>query len=136
MTSTTSWAAKNKANTHRLRNWTFAWVLTTALLAFGPRLLWDYQAIFTVAALVLNVGVGGGMILANRAHLQGMDEMQQRIFLEAAAITLGVGLVFACAYDLLDSVRLIAFEPKIAHVVIVMSLAFLGAMIAGHRKFQ
>ena len=131
-----SWEASNKTNTVRLGLWTFVWVLSTALMAFGPRFLWDYQTALTVGAVLLNLGMGIGMILANRRHLLGMDEMQQKIFLEAGALSLGVGLVCGISYEMLEDVRLITFEPEISHLVILMCLTFMAGMINGHRKYQ
>jgi hypothetical protein len=130
------WAASNKRNVVVLRYWTLAWVLSTALAAFGPKLIWDFQTTLTILGVLLNVGIGFGMILANKRHLQGLDEMHRKIFLDAGALTLGVGMVCGLGYDLLEDVRLITFEPEIAHLIILMCLTFLVGMISGHRKYQ
>ena len=130
------WEACNKKNTVRLGFWTFAWVLSTALLAFGPKFLWDFQTTLTIGAVLLNLVIGFGMILANRQHLLGMDEMQQKIFLEAGALALGVGLVCGVSYEMLEDVKLISFEPEISHLVILMCLTFMAGMINGHRKYR
>ena len=87
------WAAKRKSNTTSLKVWTAAWVLTTAIAAFGAKLVWDYAPWPTIGAQFLNMGAGVGMIIATCRYVQGMDELQQKIFLQAGAITLGVGLV-------------------------------------------
>ena len=76
------------------------------------------------------------MILANKRHLQGLDEMHRKIFLDAGALSLGVGLVCGLSYDLLEDVRLITFEPEISHLVILMCLTFLVGLISGHRKYR
>jgi hypothetical protein len=131
-----SWESSNKKNTMRLGLWTAAWVLSTALMAFGPRFLWDFANVPTVMAVIFNLVIGFGMILANRRQLRGLDEMQQKIFLEAGALALGVGLVCGVSYDILDDIRLISFEPSIAHLVILMCLTFMAGMIIGHRKYQ
>lgn len=130
------WAASAARNTVRLAYWTGAWVLTMAVVAFGPKLLWNFDTLLTIVAVLINLTVGLGMILANKRHLQGMDEMHQKIFLDAGAITLGVGLVCGLGYELLDDIRLISFDPEISHLVILMSLTFLVSMIAGHRKYR
>ena len=130
------WAASNKRNVVVLRYWTFAWVLSTALAVFGPKLIWDFQTTLTMLGVLLNLGVGFGMILANKRHLQGLDEMHRKIFLDAGALSLGVGLVCGLSYDLLEDVRLITFEPEISHLVILMCLTFLVGMISGHRKYR
>ena len=140
MSNTTSgssdWAASNKRNVVVLGYWTLAWLLSTALMVFGPKLIWDFQTTFTILAVLLNLGIGFGMILANKRHLQGLDEMHRKIFLDAGALSLGVGLVCGLSYDVLEDIRLITFEPEIAHLVILMCLTFLVGMISGHRKYR
>ena len=107
-----------------------------AVAAFGPKLIWDFDTLLTALAVLVNLGVGFGMIMANKRHLAGLDEMHQKIFLDAGALTLGVGLVCGLSYELLDEIRLISFEPKISHLVVLMSLTFLVGMIAGHRRYR
>jgi len=129
--------AKNNAKKSRLlKYWTVTWVLSTALAAFGPKLLWDFATVQTILAVLLNIGVGFGMILATKRHVHGLDELQQRIFLDAGALSLGVGLVFGIAYELLEDIKLISFEPEISHLVILMTLTFLAGTIAGNRKYR
>ena len=131
-----NWAADNSRNTLALAYWAGAWVVSMALATFGPRFLWDFNTLLTVIGVIVNLGIGFGMILSNRRYLRGLDEMQQKIFLEAGAIALGVGLVCGLAYELLENVKLISFQPQISHVVVLMCLAFLAGLIAGHRKYR
>ena len=126
----------NKMNTIRLGYATLVWVLTTAVAAFGPKLIWNFATWPTIIAVLTNLATSFGMIAANRTHLRGLDELQQKIFLEAGALTLGVGLVCGISYELLEDIKLISFEPEIAHLVMLMSVTFVGGMIAGHRKYQ
>ena len=130
------WAVCNKKNTGRLGYWTLAWVVTMAAAAFGPKLVWDFATVPTIVAVLINLAVGFGMILANRRHLQGLDEMQRKIFLDAGALTLGVGLVCGLSYELLEDIKLISFEPQISHLVILMCVSFMVGMVAGHRKYR
>jgi len=130
------WATRNAKNTVRLGYWTFAWLVTMAVTAFGPKLIWDQTTWLTVVAVLVNLGVGFGMIFANRRYLRGLDELHKKIFLDAGALTLGVGLVCGLSYELLDDIGLIPFQPEISHVVVLMCLTFLAGMIAGHRRYQ
>ena len=130
------WTAKNKKNTAYLGYWTLAWLATTAVAAFGPKLVWDFATLPTVLGVLINVVVGFGMILATRRHLLGLDEMQQKIFLDAGALTLGVGLVCGLSYELLEDIKLITFEPEISHLAILMCVTFMVGMVAGHRKYR
>ena len=130
------WAAKTRKTTAHVGYWTLAWLATTALSAFGPRLVWDFATLPTVLGVLTNIVVGFGMILATRRHLRGLDEMQQKIFLDAGALTLGVGLVCGLSYELLEDIKLITFEPEISHLAILMCLTFMVGMVLGHRKYR
>ena len=76
------------------------------------------------------------MIRATKRHVHGLDELQQKIFLDAGALSLGAGLVFGIAYELLEDIKLISFEPEISHLIILMTLTFLAGKIAGNRKYR
>lgn len=131
-----TYQSKNCENNANLRNWTIAWVITMAIAAFAPRFVWDYNTAFSVIAILVNLVIGFRMLVANRVHLKGLDEMQQKILLDAMALSLGVGLVVGLSYELLEDIKLITFQPEIAHVVIVMGLTYLVAVLLGHRKYQ
>jgi len=133
---TSDWAASKARSTARLGYWTAAWLATTAAAAFGPRLIWGFDTVLTILAVLINLGAGFGMVAATRRYLQQQDEMHRKIFLDAGAITLGVGLVCGLSYELLEDGKLIPFEPEISHLVILMSLTFVAAMIAGLRKYR
>ena len=130
------WQTSQKENTVRLAYWTSAWVLTMAAANFGPRFIWDSSQLLTSIAILLNVGIGFGMIVANKKHLKGLDEMHQKIQLEAMALSLGVGLVVGLAYSSLDVTNLITVDAEISHLVIVMALTYLFGVFAGQRKYQ
>lgn len=131
-----NWQAIQNKNTVRLRYWTTAWVLSTALAAFGPKLLWDFHTGLTILGVVINLAIGFGMVVANKRYVQGLDEMHRKIFLDAGALSLGVGLVCGLGYELLEDIELITFQPEISHLVILMCLTFLTGMIVGHRKYR
>ena len=135
-TDSTDFATNIKKNTLRLLYWTAAWLATGAVAAFGPRLVWDFATLPTTLGVLINLGVGFGMIVATRRDVRGWDELQQKLFLDAAAIALGVALVCGFGYELLEDIRLIAFEPEISHLILLMSLTFMAALIAGRRKYR
>jgi len=135
-TGVKDWAASKAKTTARLGYWTAAWVATMAVAAFGPRLIWDFQTALTILAVLVNLGTGFGMVAATRTYLQTLDELQRKIFLDAGALTLGVGLVCGLSYELLEDIGLISFEPEIAHLVILMCLTFVVGMIAGNRRYR
>ena len=135
-TETSDWAARQKRNTQRLGAWTAAWVLTMAVATFGPTYIWAGDKLFSVIAIVVNLAVGAGMVFANKRHLLGLDEMQQRVHLEAMGITLGVGLVAGLGYSLLDITDVIAVDAEIAFLIILMSLTYLTALVTGMRRLR
>ena len=124
-----------RRNTLKLMGWTVAWVLTLAIATFGPALAWESKAV-TLASILLNLAAGAGMILANKDYLQGVDEMQRKIQLEAMALALGVALVFGLAYSTADIADLIPFDAEIAHVVFAVCAAYALGIFLGIRRYQ
>jgi len=127
---------RNCKNTVNLRNWTGAWLISMAITAFAPKYLWDYNTLLTLLSVVVHLSLGYGMLMANKRHLDGLDEMQRKILFDAMALSLGVGLVVGLSYELFENIKLITFEPEIAHLVIIMCLTYLVGVISGHRKYQ
>ena len=130
------WAKANHKNTLRLAYWTLGWLVSTAIATFGPRKVWDFAIAPTMLAVAVNLGVGFGLIVAIRRHLRGLDELHRKIFLDAAALSMGVGLVVGLAYESLQDIQLISHQPEISHVVMLMSVTFMVGIISGHRKYQ
>jgi len=127
---------RNAKNTRTLRNWTATWVVSMAVASFAPKYVWEFNTLLTIIAVVVSLAIGFGMLLANRVYLRGLDEMQQRIMFDAMGLSLGVGLVVGLSYEILEDIKLISFQPEIAHLVIIMCLTYLSGIIAGHRKYQ
>jgi len=134
--SANGWQASNIHNMRRVMLWTGAWVISMAVATFGPKFLWEFNTVLTIMAVLANLALGSVMILANIRQVKGMDEMQQKIFLDASAVTLGVGLIAGCSYELLEDIRLIGFQPEISHLILLMCLTFAVSMIVGNRRFQ
>jgi len=133
-TESSTWAANIVKNTVQLAWWTAAWLVTMALAKFGPLYIWESNKVLTSLAILINLLVGFGMIMANKRHLKGLDEMQQRIQLNAMALSLGIGLVAGMGYA--NLAILIPFKADISHVIIMMALIYLAGMFAGIRKYQ
>jgi hypothetical protein len=60
-----AYESRIRTNVLRLFRWNGAWGAATALMAFGPKFLWNKALVFTLLAVALDVAVGVGMILAN-----------------------------------------------------------------------
>lgn len=128
--------ARNKRDTLILGWWTAAWIITTAVASFGARLFWQDNQLLMWLCIILNVGTGICMIVANAHHLKSMDEMQQRITLNAMGIALGTGLVGGIAATLLDSSDLIAFKADISFLIVGMGITYIVAILAGLRYYR
>ncbi|MGB5487717.1 MAG: hypothetical protein WBN06_10035 [Lysobacterales bacterium] len=135
-TKPNGWAANNTKNTLFMLYWTAAWVLTTALVTFGTEYIWPSNKLFTSLAILVNVAVGFGMILAVKRYLKGLDEMQQKIQLDAMALSLGVGLVVGLGYSSMDQTGLIPFDAEISHMIMLMSITYIVGIFAGLRKYR
>ena len=136
ISNTNAWEARTKKNTKSLAVWTVAWTLSMALATFGPKFIWQGDRLLTILAILLNLGLGIGMIVANKRHLKGLDELQQKIQLEAMALALGVGLVGGLSYSLLDITNLIHSDAEISHLVILMALTYMGGIVAGQVRYK
>jgi hypothetical protein len=90
----------------------------------------------TVFGIAANLLIGFGMIRAFRNHLRSLDELDQKIQLDAMSFTLGVALVVGLAYSNLDVSNIIASDAEISFLVILMSLTYLGAIAYGKRKYR
>jgi hypothetical protein len=75
------------------------------------------------------------MLFANKRHLQGLDELQRTIQLQAMAWALGIGLVGGVACTLFDRHDLVAFEAEIAHLI-ALALVYLAGSVAGVLRYR
>ncbi len=127
--------ARSCRNTRLLMVWTFAWVLTVALSTFGPRFLWDYNTGLSALAILLNIGIGIGMIWANKVFLRDSDEMQRKIQLDSMAVALGVTLVGGIAYSTMDQVNLISGDAEIGFLIMLMAISYIIALLVGRKRY-
>lgn len=128
--------SNTKKTTINLAYWTGAWVISMALVAFGPKFLWDENPTLTILATLINLGFGIGLIFANKRHLNSLDELQRKIQLEAMAIALGVAVIFGLAYSNLDVTNLISYDAEISHLVILIGLTYLAGTIIGNLRYR
>jgi hypothetical protein len=130
------WAARVNRNTRRLGYCTGAWLVTMAVATFGPQFIWYDNTLLTAIAIFINLGVGFVAIAANTHHLHSLDEMQQKIQLEAMALSLGVGFVCGLSYSLLDQSNLIAADAEISNLILVMGFTYFAGTVIGNRRYR
>jgi hypothetical protein len=135
-TKSNVWEAATRKNTKRLAYWTVSWVLTLALATFGPKFLWNYNTSISILIILINTIVGAGMIMMNRKYIEGLDEMQRKVMMDAMAIALGVGMVGGISYSTLDIVNVIPFDAEIGFVVMLMSVTYIIAIFVGSIRYK
>jgi hypothetical protein len=86
--------------------------------------------------ILVNVAVGMGMVLANIRHILSLDEMLQKIQLQAMGITLGVTLIAGIAYSIADTVNVISQDAEISFLVILMGLTYITTSVILNKKYQ
>jgi hypothetical protein len=122
--------------TIRLACWGGAWLAATALMRFGPKFLWNQVLVFTLLAIGLDVVVGVGMILANKKYVAELDELQQKVYLNALGITVGVALIAGVPFSVMDFYHVISFRAEIWHLLMLMSLTFLVSFLYGTWRYR
>lgn len=131
-----NWKSNSRKSTLKLGIWTGAWVITTALVAFGPKFLWEENNTITLLAITLNLAVGVIMILANKRYVNSLDELQRKIQLEAMGIALGVAVVFGIGYSMLDTTNIIANDAEISHLIILIALTYIAGCVIGTLRYR
>ena len=105
-------------------------------MAFGPKFLWNKALVFTLLAIVFNVCVGIGTIVANKKYLEELDELQRKVHLNSLAITVGVAIIVGIPYSVMDSYHVIPFHANISHLVALMSLTYAGSNLYGTWRYR
>lgn len=119
----------------RLMVWSGLYVLSMAVATFGPTYIWEGNVPLTLAGILLNLLIGLGMILSNRKHLLRMDELMQKIQLEAMGVALGIGVVAGLSYSLLDITNLIHVDAEIAFLVMLMGVVYLITLFVNYKRY-
>ena len=127
---------RTRTNNIRLACWAAAWLAAAALMAFGPRFLWDQASVFTLLAIGLDLAVGVGLILACKNYVMELDELQQKIYLNALGITVGVAVVGSVPYSVMGRYHVIPFHAEISDLLILMSLTFALSIVYGSVRYR
>jgi hypothetical protein len=125
-----------KRSIKNLAIWTAIWLTSTAIAVFGPIFIWESNPMLSIFFILVNVAVGMGMVLANIRHILSLDEMLQKIQLQAMGITLGVTLIAGIAYSIADTVNVISQDAEISFLVILMGLTYITTSVILNKKYQ
>ena len=122
-------------NTIRFLCWSFAWSMTMVLADKAILYEWHSSALISAIAIVLNAGIGIGMILSYLRHLKSMDELQRKIQLDALAIAMGVALVGSFSYSLMVTAKFIT-DAEVSDIILLMTFTFVVSVTVGHVRYR
>lgn len=128
--------SRTRTNVLRLFRWNAAWGAASALMAFGPKFLWNKATGFTLLAIGADAAVGIGMILANKKYIEELDELQQKVQLNSMGITLGVALIAGVPFSAMEAYDMLPFHSDIACLLILMSLTYAISNLYGTRRYR
>jgi hypothetical protein len=120
----------------RLLSWNVAWLAATWLMRFGPVFFWKQASALTWLGVGLDVVVGVGMVLATKKYVMGLDELQQKVYLNALGITVGVAVVAGVAAPVMSLYHVISFHAEIWHLVLLMGLTFIVSFAYGNWRYR
>jgi len=107
-----------------------AWAVTMVLADKAELYGWHSSSMISIIAIVVNTGLGLGMIMAFMRFLKGMDELQQKIQLNSLAMSVGVGIVGGFTYSLLATANFIA-DAEASDVLLIMSVTYMVGVMIG-----
>ncbi|WP_258807226.1 hypothetical protein [Pseudidiomarina sp. CB1] len=125
-----------KKHTLNLALWTAAWLISTAAATAVATAYAEEHYGLKLGLVIVNLVIGGVMIEMNRRHIMSLDELQQKIHLQAMGITLGVTVIVGLAYSIADIGNLYAADAEFSYLLILMSLSYLFSIIIGTRRYQ
>ena len=128
--------ARGQQDRRRLAVFTCLWLISLAMVYVGHRYFWEESVVFSGVMVLANVLAGIAMMWANKKLLNGLDELEQKIQLEAMAFALGTGLVGGFAYSALSQTGVLPFDAHISHLAVLMALTYLAATVRGVKKYQ
>jgi hypothetical protein len=124
----------------RLFLWNGAWAAATMLMALGPKFLWHKVLAFTLPAigldLALDLALGVGVILATKRYVMELDELQQRVLLNALGITVGVAMIAVPPLSVMDVAHMLPFHVNISHLIMLMAVTFVVSLVYGSVRYQ
>lgn len=133
---TSQWQKGVAESTKKLAIWTGAWVVSVAVATFGSILVWDSSLMLKLASISLNFAIGIGTIRSNIRHLKSLDELMQRVHLEAMGMALGLSVVTGISLSILASSEVIPFKVDVSIMVAMMGLIYGIGTFVGMRRYK
>ncbi len=127
--------ARSKKNHALIMLWIFAWMATFVAADKAEAYEWYTEGFLSLLAVAINVVIGLIVIVTYMRFLNELDEMQQKIQLNALALAMGIGLVGSVSYSLLVSAGIVA-APDIAVVIALLGGGYGAGLVIGRTRYQ
>jgi hypothetical protein len=124
-----------KRNQVRMLLWTLAWMAVWVLLVLASKRGWEPGTGGAIAAAMITVFFGLGMMRSFGRYLREADELNRKIELDSIAVAYGLGIVFSFAYWLLLRVGVLT-EPDVLVIPVMMSFVHGFGTIVGKRRYR
>ena len=128
-------ATGSKKNHALLMVWIFIWMATFVAVDKGAGNGWVTSNAMSLAAVALNAFLGLGVLFTYMKFLKELDEMQQKIQLNALALAMGVGLVGTISYTLLVTGGHVA-QPDLAVIIMLLSGGYMAGLLIGRAQYS
>ncbi len=123
-------------STRQLAIWTGAWLVSLAIATFGSILVWDSSLTLKIVSILINFVIGIGTIRANIRHIQSLDEMMQRVHLEALGMATGIAIVAGISLSVLSTSQVLPFKVDISILVMLLGLVYGIGTAVGMRRYK
>ena len=95
---------------------------------------WFASQSLTTAGIVINTLMGIGVIVTYMKFLKELDEMQEKIQMNALALAMGVGLVGTICYSLLIETGHAA-SPDLSAVIMLLVGGYMAGIVVGRSRY-
>ena len=134
-TTETGFDTRYLKNNIRLLCWIFAWVGTIILVDKAVLYEWYSSDLISMVAIVINAGIGLGVIVTFMRYLNEVDELQRKIQLDALALSMGVGWVGGFTYSLLVTAQFVT-DNEVSDIIMLMTFTYMVGIIVGQVRYR
>ncbi len=127
--------ARSKKNHALIMLWIFVWMATFVAADKAEAYKWYTAGSLPLLAIAMNAVIGLIVIVTYMRFLKELDEMQQKIQLNALALAMGIGLVGSVSYSLLVSAGIVA-APDIAVVIALLGGGYSAGLVIARTRYQ
>ncbi len=127
--------ARSKKNHALIMIWIIIWMVTFVAADKAENYEWYSSGSLPLVAIVINASLGLTVIATYMRFLKELDEMQQKIQLNALALAMGVGLVGSVSYSLLVSNGFVSSaDPAVA--IMLLGGGYSVGLVLGRARYQ